>query len=291
MTGPRVEPENQNQNPENQNQNQNLENPQQQQQLETPIQNTQPQSTDTVPRSEVDTQMAATHNLYRMALQEAEGKRLELERQLAARNTQHSPAPIPDEELTPAQLIDRSIQNSMAPLVQGFNQFQVSQQQLNYQNIKNQFRNLPQFAPFFSQLEPFLDQEMQGKAITVETVQNALATVIGRIQMQAALNPQNQNQNLNTNPVNNNNPQNPQQNQNPQNNLRPPHLQPSAPPLPNRNGSQNLTPGGNVRYQLTALQQRLARENKLTEDQYIDWITETPESVIHSNIGKPPRTT
>lgn len=286
MTAPNTNP-----NPDPQNQNQpdpNNPNPNSDPSLEIPIPNSQVPSTDTVPRDEYNRTLEGVHSLYRQTLQEAENRRLQTERELEnLRNSQHQIAPIPEDQLTPTQLIERAIASQVTPLRTQFDSFMQSQQQNVYQSIKDRFRQLPQFAPFFSQLEPHIDNEMRGKTIDVETVQNAIATVIGRIQMQQALNPP-----VNPNPVPNNNPQQQQfqqqqQPNNPQQNLRPPHLQPSAPPLPNRNGNQNLTPGGNVRYQLTELQARVARENKLTPDQYIDWSNETPENVVHSRIGLP----
>lgn len=285
---------------QNQNQNQNLENQTPPENLETPTPNTPPVNTDTVSKEEYNRTLDNTHSLYRQTLVEAETKRKELERQLEeARRNVPQQQQVPDDQLTPAQLIQREVSASVKPLLDEFSQFRQQQQQNTYQNIKNTFKSYPQFAQFWNALEPYLDQEMQGKPITVENVQTSLATVIGRIQMQAALNPQ-QNLNTNQNPQMNNNPQQqnfnqPQnQNQNPnpqqQNNL-PPHLRPSAPPLPNRNGNQNLTPGGNQLRPLTELEKRVAREQRppLTDAQYIDWISETPENVVNSQIGIPPR--
>lgn len=287
MTGPKVETENQNQNQPNQNPNPN---PSESNNSGTPTSEIPPQAIETVPREEMNRTLESTHGLYRQALTEGETQRRELQRRLdeaEARN--RTPVQqIPDDQLSPQQLIERSVRQSVAPLLDEFSIFRQQQQANTYQTIKTQFRNLPQFAPFFNQLEPHIDAEMQGKPISVESVQNAIATVIGRIQMQAALNPQP----INQTSVPNNQQQQYQQPQNPpqqpQNNRQqslPPHLRPSAPPLPNRSGDQNLTPGGNQRFQLTQLQERVARENKLTHDQYIDWITETPENVVHSQIG------
>lgn len=291
MTGPRLENQNQNnpnpdpQNPENPNPNPSPD-------LETPTQDTAPVNNDVVPRSEYDATLQNTHALYRQTLIENERQRRELQSQLdaanAARNNNQQ-QPVPDDQLTPAQLIAREVRNQVSPLLQEFQGFRVNQEQQTYQTIKNNFRNLPAFSPFFAQLEPYLDQEMQGKAVTVENVQDSLAKIIGRFQMQNALNPQpiQQNQSQNTQQ-----PLNTQQNNMPNNNQQnlPAHLRPSAPPLPNRNGNQNLTPGGNPRRPLSELEKRVARENKLNEDQYIDWISVDPMNVIHTDIGRPPRT-
>lgn len=276
----------------NQNQDPNQQNPNPSPELETQIPVIQAPLINTVSQEEHNRQLEATHALYRQALQEAENGKLNAQRELENARTQHSPAPIPEDQLTPGQLIAREVGNQVAPLRTQFDSFLQTQQQQTYQTIKNNFRNLPQLAPFFTQLEPFIDTEMQGKAITVEGVQNAIATVIGRIQMQSALNPQPVIQNpVNNQQQNNQQQQQQQQPQNTRQQMLPPHLQPSAPPLPNRNGNGNLTPGGNQRYQLSELQARVARENKLTHDQYIDWSNETPENVVHSQIGITPRTT
>ena len=283
------------QNPDPQNPNQNNPNPNPNPNpspsSEIPIDDSQAPVIDTVPRDEYNRTLESVHSLYRQTLHEAENRRIETERRLEQlQSQQHSPAPVPDDQLTPTQLIERAVAAQVTPLRTQFDSFMLAQQGNVYQGIKDKFRNLPQFAPFFTQLEPYIDQEMQGKPVTVEAVQDAIAKVIGRIQMQAAMNPQpinTQQQNMNQNQFPQNQNPNQQQQQNPQQqqNLRPPHLQPSAPPLPNRNGNQNLTPGGNQRYQLTELQKRVARENHLSEDQYIDWTNETPENVVHSKIG------
>lgn len=301
MTGPRLETENQNQN--NQNQNQQLENQNQSQELETPTPVTPP-VVNSVPRDEFDRTLENTHSLYRQTLVEGERERRNLQAQLDAANArlQQPVQQIPEDQLSPAQLIERAVASQVAPLREQFSGFLQTQQQSVYQDIKNRFKNLPAFAQFWSVLEPYLDQEMQGKPVTVEQVQTSLATVIGRIQMQNAMNPQNTQQQVNPNqqqmpnnqqqqiPVNQNQNQNPPTNQN--QNL-PAHLRPSAPPLPNRNGNQNLTPNGHQMRPLTELEKRVAREQRppLSDAQYIDWINEPTTNVIHSQIGIPPRTT
>jgi hypothetical protein len=276
MTGPNLnQPNNPNPDP-----NQNLESDPN---LETPISDTPPVNTNVIPKEEFDRTLQNTHQLYGEALREAEGKRKTLERELEELRAKASQPSIPDEELKPADLIAREVGKQVKPLIDQFTQFRLSQSGNEYQNIKNQFRTLPQFAPFFSQLEPYIDQEMQGKEINTQNVQNAIAVVIGRVQMQAALNPQTVQQipqtQLPNQPVNNT-PQNTNQN-------LPAHLRSSAPPLPNRQPNNNLTPNGNPRRQLTELEKRVAREQRLSEDQYIDWISEPNENVIHSKIGIP----
>jgi hypothetical protein len=294
MTGPnnQNQNQNQNQNPDppitdpNQPNNSNSET----QTLETPAPNT-----DVVPRTELNQTLEATHNLYRQALTEGESQRRQLQERLdaAERNRQSAPT-IPDDQLTPAQLIERAVAAQVAPLTQQFDQFRLSQEQQTYNSIKNTFRQYPQLTQIFPQLEPYLDREMQGKPVTVDNVQKSLATVIGTLQMQMALNPQSFQQNpqqqqfnTNQNPNMNQNP-NQNQNQNPQNQNLPPHLRPSAPPLPNRNGNANVTPNGNPMRPLSELEKRVAREQRppLTDAQYIDWISESPSNVVHSQIGK-----
>lgn len=60
----------------------------------------------------------------------------------------------------------------------------------------------------------------------------------------------------------------------------PPHLRPSAPQIP---GKESDKP---ARRELTENERRLARERRMTEDQYLDWLETPPEQVIHSRIGK-----
>jgi hypothetical protein len=276
---PPVEPQNQNQNPDQQN-------PPSQDNSGTPTQQNQQ------PSINPDEQLQAVHNLYRQALGEGERERRRLQEELDRRNSQVNNNPsqeIPEDQLTPAQLIERTVQRQVAPLLQGFNTMQQMQELNTYNTIKQNFlRTMPQLATVWIQLEPMLDREMEGKTKTVENVQRALGTVIGLAQMQMLTQPQQNNQPQNQNlPPAQNQPQNP----NPQQMSYPPHLRPSAPPLPDRNGNNNLTPGGNPRRPLNELEKRLAREQRppLTDDQYIDWISVDPTQVVHSQIGVPPR--
>lgn len=61
----------------------------------------------------------------------------------------------------------------------------------------------------------------------------------------------------------------------------PPHLRPSAPVIPGQEQQQV------ERRQLTENERRLARERKMTDEQYLDWLEVPPEGVIHTKIGKP----
>jgi hypothetical protein len=61
----------------------------------------------------------------------------------------------------------------------------------------------------------------------------------------------------------------------------PPNIRPSAPPAPNR--TQQNRPR-----QLTELEKRLAREQGMTEAQYLDWLAVDATEVVDATIGKPP---
>lgn len=59
----------------------------------------------------------------------------------------------------------------------------------------------------------------------------------------------------------------------------PAHMRPSpAPP--------NIPNQPNKRRPLTELEKRLARENRMSDDEYLDWLEESPSTVATSNIGK-----
>jgi hypothetical protein len=236
------------------------------------------QPTNPPAKSYTEEDLKRTHDLYGSALQEAEGKRKDLEKQLedANRNRQ---APIDDSNLSPEQLIERHVAKSVKPLLDEFSQFRQSQQATTYQTLKNQFRTMPNLAPYFTQMEPYIDQDMQGKEPTAKNLQDTIARVIGLAMMQGSTG-QNNNQPNNNQPQNN--PQNNQpQNQNTPNNMLPPHVRPSNPPPPNR---QN---GGKVYRQLTELEKRVAREQGKTPEQYLDWLDVPPDQVVNSRIGLP----
>lgn len=64
--------------------------------------------------------------------------------------------------------------------------------------------------------------------------------------------------------------------------LMPPHLRPSAPLIPGQDQPQKKE----VRA-LTENEARLARERKMTNEQFLAWIDVPPEQVVHSTLGRP----
>lgn len=61
----------------------------------------------------------------------------------------------------------------------------------------------------------------------------------------------------------------------------PPHLRPSAPPVP----GQDRPAAKEVRA-LTENEARLARERKQTPEEYLAWLEVPPEQVVHSQVGR-----
>jgi hypothetical protein len=231
-------------------------------------------STELPKKTYSEEDLKRTHELYGSALQEAEGKRKTLERELEEARARTQQPVIDDSSLTPEQLISREVKKSVQPLLDEFSQFRLANQQTQYQVIKNQFRQLPQISPYFTQLEPYIDQEMQGKEPTVQNLHAATAKVIGMAMLQS--NPQQNNQQPQFQQ------QPPQQNQNPnQNPMLPPQVRPSNPPAPTRNGPNKPN------RQLTELEKRVAREQGLSEEQYLEWLDVDPAQVVKSRIGLP----
>lgn len=268
MTAPKTDP-NQNQDPPTPD----LENP------NPPDPNSPPVNSDPPTRTYTEADLQRTHNLYGETLREQTQRAEKLQRELDELRNNSQQQPISDSDLTPEQLIKKHVQESVRPILDEFTQFRLSNQINQYTTIKTQFRQLPQVAAFFTQIEPYVDQEMQGKEPTIQNLHAATAKVIGMIQLQG-FNNQNQNQPQNQNlnqPQNNPDPQNQPRNDS----MRPPHLRPSNPPAPNRSGN------GPVRRQLTELEKRVAREQGKTEDEYLAWLDVPPEGVVHSRIGLP----
>lgn len=272
--------------PENQPQVDNSQQPNQQDQeaLVTNQQPAQPQG-----RVYTEEEMRTIHELYGQTLRENEQRLNALQAQVnqaPQSNQQHNPEN--DDFLSNGRsIVGEEIDRRLQPFASWMQQ---QQTQSMYTTLKEQFRRHPTFSAFFNipQAETLLDQQalqMLPANVNTQSIAGLISQIYGYMQLNNMV-PQV--------PVVTNNPpqqftptiQNPPIQQPTSNmNTIPPHLRPSAPPMPS-NGGQNLTPKGNQMRPLTELERRLARENHLDDAGYIDWLNESTSNVYRSDIGK-----
>jgi hypothetical protein len=283
-----VQPENQ-QNQENNSQENQQQPPENSQQA--PTNNQPPQE-----RQYTQEEMRTVHELYAQTLRENEQRLQNLQNQLTQQqqpqnNQQQQRNQEPDDFLSNGRnIVGEEIDRRLAPLV-GF--VQQTQAQTVYSGLKEQFRRHPNFKAFFDipNAEATLDQQvlqMPPNSINVNSITGLMSQIYGYMQLNGMVQQQ-QSTNNQYQPVVSQQPQLPLNNQpmnQPNQQITPPHLRPSAPPMP-QNGGQNLTPKGNPRRQLTELERRVARENNFkSDDEYIDFLHEDATSVYRSDIGQ-----
>jgi hypothetical protein len=263
----------------------------QQQELEVPVTNSPPANSQPQPKVFTEEQVRTIHELYGQTLRENEQRLQQLQAQIQqSQNNQQQHNPQDDDFLSNGRnIVGEEIDRRLQPFANWMQQQQV---QSVYSQLKEQFRKHPTFSAFFNipQAEMLLDQQvsqMPPANVNTQSVAGLISQIYGYMQLNnmipQALVVTNQQQQFTPN-IQQPAPQQPI-NQ-PTNNMpTPPHLRPSAPPMPTNNG-QNLTPKGNVRRQLTELERRVARENRLSEDDYIDYLNESPTNVYKSDIGQ-----
>lgn len=174
----------------------------------------------------------------------------------------------------PVAVIQNEVRNAIAPLNDFMLQFR---QQDEYSRIKNNYRNNPQFAQIFPSIEPLLDQAMQGAPVNDANVRTAIFSILGAaqvglVQLSGQQHQQQMQQAQQPVPANNQPPVNPV--------VTPPHLRPSAPqaPVPQQNQTQ-------VR-QLTELERRLARENNMSDAEFLQHLYAQPNEILSLNPAK-----
>lgn len=198
----------------------------------------------------------------------------ELEDQLSAmRNNQTNQSQnqsqtnqVSDEDFwkNPAANLSRMIAEQNRPVVE----FMEAQKKRDAYNLfKQEYKRYPGF----EQIEFAVDRYMTNREISHANMQEAIKLAIGDLVLSGGLNNNQQQQP----PVNQNNNQstNQNQNQNQNNNVTdistrmPAHLRPSASQLPSNN-----SPAKPQLRQLNELEKRLAKENKMTDAEYLHYL-------------------
>lgn len=169
------------------------------------------------------------------------------------------------------EIVQAELRSAIQPLqefVQGF------RAESTYDKLKNAFRNDSRFQPYWdAAVESAVDSVMLSGKVEVNTanMQSAIIQAIGlkNLGMLPGATAPSVNQPGTATPVQPNN----------QNMVNPPHLRPSSPPPPSNNPRQPVR-------QLTENERRLARENHMTDQEYLDWIEVPPQGVVTSGIGR-----
>jgi hypothetical protein len=207
---------------------------------------------------------SVTEQMTFQALQESERARIRLEQRIAQMETQQQqanrldPDALNDEfQRNPAsvtaQLMRQENQQSAQQMQEIYAFVQQQKQQTAYQNLKGSFRS----RPHWNVVEPYIDQLMQSVSpITVQTIEWAYYMVVGQLTSNGQLNP------TPTPPP-------------PARPPMPPQINPSAPNVP--------TPANRNTVQLTELQKRLAREYRMTDEEYAQWLHADNSAVVTMN--------
>jgi hypothetical protein len=176
----------------------------------------------------------------------------------------------------PTSRIRAEMQSAVKPLEEYVKR---SRGETEYERLKNKFRHDPKYGPVIDKAEAYVDSLMQNQEPTEQNLRVILygirgaaefgdidglsfrddavaqATSLGITPKPTPTEPRPVNQNI------------------------PPHLRPSAPPAPR--GQEPVK----QHRELTENERRLAREQGMTEEQYLNWLEVPPENVVTSDIG------
>lgn len=145
-----------------------------------------------------------------------------------------------------ARLVNEEVTRTIAPIAAEFRQFTRMQA---YQTLKNTYRQIPNF----NLIEGQVDQIMANLEPTAANMNGAISMAVGQMTLQG----QSFMQQSNTL----------------QTKITPPNLPPSPPAPPANTNAAN-------KIQLTEMQKRVARENNMTDEQYISYLTADSKEVV-----------
>jgi hypothetical protein len=260
----------------------------------TPTEN---QAQNSQPTQSTESRADRLLGLYEQQMRESHRRASELEQELRRRDDearqreQNTPPSVPDVNPTEfwnkplphiAQIIREETRKAVQPLYEFKTQIE---NQNKYEMVKNRFKVDPRYRDIFPKIEGIVDQLMlQSGAEPSDNMMNAtILSAIGALHTGqipgVTLDTPTTNAPANLNqPENNTNAATNQQGNRPV--ITPAHLRPN--PV-----SQNL--GGDQKpklRELTELEARIARENSMTKEEYLNWMDEDPTKVAHSKIGK-----
>lgn len=196
--------------------------------------------------------------------------------QIIEAQTRPAPTPPPDPEKQKAEffnnphntvqeIVRKELKEAIAPLQDFVSNLS---SETAYNKIKQQVR--AEFGNVWDNaVENAVDQVMLSGKVAV-TVDNVRATTVQAIGLKS----------LGRLPGSNvQQPPAPQNNQDNNNMITPPHLRPSNPPSPQNNNNK-------PKRALTENERRIARENRMTDEEYLSWLEVPDTEVVSSKIGR-----
>ena len=242
-----------------------------------------------------DRRLSALENLLREQNRQIQEQNNELSRLRTARENPPPPPPNPEEERAAfynnpkeetRKIVQDALRETIAPLTEFVSEFR-SQSKVGklVSNVKNDSR----FSSVWdSDIEEYVEQALnaaaaQGVQLNDTIALQAAVNAVGMKQIGALGNGSTRRDNP---PAPRNDGDNRSPNNQPNRSDRPmpptpPHLRPTAP-----SGSRN-DQGRNQQRPLTEAEKRLARENKMTDVEYLQWLEAPADQVAFTDIGKP----
>lgn len=161
-------------------------------------------------------------------------------------------------------IVQKEINQAIEPLKQFTSTLKM---QSDYDKLKNRYRNDPRFKDVFPKIENAVDNLMQNAPATEENMQLAVLAAVGsaHVGMISGVN-------LSTPPT----PPKPGV-------FTPAHLKPSG---AKGGGDGDGSDGGKKLRPLTELEARVARDNNLTHEAFLEWLDVEPSKVTTAKIGK-----
>ena len=236
---------------------------------ETPTENAPPVSDDS---------QARLLNLYETGMQEARQRADRLERQLAQMQQQPAAPKVEDPPIDnnafwqdSAKNIERIVEKALDARIKPLTDFVAETRgTTRYEKIKESLRMNPGFKDKMDTIEPYLDEVMRTTEVTEANVNTAALSLIGAMAT-GQLKPTEIKRATGAPPPNPPNPSN-TKNDAP---MMPAHLRPSGP-------SATPVQQKQARRDLTELEERIRREQKMTKDEYLDELENQGPMVIES---------
>lgn len=225
-----------------------------------------------------DDSQAKLLTLYETGMQEARQRADRLERQLAEVQRNNATPKTPEVPMDNntfwqdsagniARIVDEKLQAAIKPLTDFVAETRGNSR---YEQIKNSLRANPGFKDKMEAIEPYLDEVMKTTEITEANVNTAALSIVGAMATGQLKTPEIRRPNGAPPPT----PANPSTTKNDAP-MMPAHLRPSGP---------SVTPAAvkKERRDLTELEERIRREQKMTKDEYLDELEDSKPMVIES---------
>ncbi len=223
--------------------------------------------------------------IYESGIADARARAERAERDLAAlRQQQQAPPAEPKMDnnefwANAAENVSRIVETALDKRIKPLTDYVAETRGANeYDRIKDKLRNNPNFRDKFADVEPYLDEVMKTTAVSDANVNAAALSIVGALAI-GQLKPMVKNtggRNAGDPPPV---PPNPSTTKN-DSAMMPAHLRPSGPSVTQQQQQKK------ERRPLTELEKRIARETRMTDDEYLDELEVEGPMQIHDLIPK-----